>query len=99
MRRNNKWSFDPMRIRYAPCQAMRVFGRIVLYALLLSLQIKSPASAQVKQPTTARELPSLDQQTEKLARIVTIHRDSFGVPHVFGKTDAGVVFGLMYAQC
>lgn len=33
-----------------------------------------------------------------LARSVTIYRDSYGVPHIYAKTDAGVVFGLMYAQ-
>ena len=27
-----------------------------------------------------------------------IYRDDFGVPHVYGKTDADAVFGLMYAQ-
>lgn len=37
--------------------------------------------------------------SEPLARQVTIHRDTFGVPHIFGKTDAAVVFGLAYAQC
>src|SRR5438309_2324877 len=31
-------------------------------------------------------------------RNVTIYRDSYGVPHVYAKTDAGAVFGLMYAQ-
>ncbi|MGB5821049.1 MAG: acylase [Saonia sp.] len=30
---------------------------------------------------------------------VTIIRDNFGVPHVYGKTDADTVFGLLYAQC
>lgn len=30
---------------------------------------------------------------------VTIIRDDFGVPHVYGKTDANAVFGLLYAQC
>src|SRR5688500_7362864 len=29
---------------------------------------------------------------------VTIIRDDWGVPHIYGKTDADVVFGLMYAQ-
>src|SRR5260370_11478132 len=29
---------------------------------------------------------------------VTIYRDTYGVPHIYGKTDADVVFGLMYAQ-
>lgn len=30
---------------------------------------------------------------------VTITRDDFGVPHIYGKTDADAVFGLLYAQC
>ena len=33
-----------------------------------------------------------------LAKRVTIMRDKWGIPHVFGKTDADTVFGLMYAQ-
>jgi acyl-homoserine lactone acylase PvdQ len=39
------------------------------------------------------------QSAQTLAQQVTIHRDTFGVPHIFGKTDAAVVFGLAYAQC
>jgi len=30
---------------------------------------------------------------------VEIFRDDFGVPHIYGKTDADAVFGLLYAQC
>lgn len=30
---------------------------------------------------------------------VEIIRDDFGVPHVYGKTDADAVFGLLFAQC
>jgi acyl-homoserine-lactone acylase len=41
---------------------------------------------------------SADQTTENLAKSVTIYRDTYGVPHIYGKTDAGTVFGLMYAQ-
>jgi acyl-homoserine-lactone acylase len=33
-----------------------------------------------------------------LARRVTIVRDKWGIPHVYGKTDADAVFGLLYAQ-
>ena len=33
-----------------------------------------------------------------LARDVTIYRDLYGVPHVFGRTDASTVFGFAYAQ-
>ena len=33
------------------------------------------------------------------AQNVTITRDNWGVPHIYGKTDADAVFGLLYAQC
>jgi len=35
---------------------------------------------------------------KKTAQQVTIMRDKWGIPHVFGKTDADAVFGLLYAQ-
>ncbi len=35
----------------------------------------------------------------KQAKDITIIRDNFGIPHVYGKTDADAVFGLLYAQC
>ena len=36
---------------------------------------------------------------EKQAANITIIRDNYGIPHVYGKTDADAVFGLLYAQC
>ncbi len=33
------------------------------------------------------------------AKQTTIIRDEWDIPHVYGKTDANAVFGLMYAQC
>jgi acyl-homoserine lactone acylase PvdQ len=33
------------------------------------------------------------------AKQVEIIRDQYGIPHVYGKTDADAVFGLLYAQC
>jgi acyl-homoserine lactone acylase PvdQ len=35
---------------------------------------------------------------ERQAKNVTIIRDNWGVPHVYGKTDADAVFGVSYAQ-
>jgi acyl-homoserine-lactone acylase len=35
---------------------------------------------------------------EKQAQNVTIIRDTWGIPHVYGKTDADAVFGAIYAQ-
>ena len=36
---------------------------------------------------------------EKVAQQVTIIRDNWGIPHIYSKTDADAVFGLLYAQC
>ncbi len=36
---------------------------------------------------------------QKQATRVTIIRDTWGIPHIYGKTDADAVFGLLYAQC
>jgi len=36
---------------------------------------------------------------EQHAANTEIIRDDFGVPHIYGKTDADAVFGLLYAQC
>ena len=46
----------------------------------------------------ASQTIAADEATDKLARSVTIYRDTFGVPHIYGRTDESVVFGLMYAQ-
>jgi penicillin amidase len=35
---------------------------------------------------------------EQIAHSVTIYRDNYGVPHVFGPTDASCAFGYIYAQ-
>ena len=35
---------------------------------------------------------------EKQAQGITIIRDTWGIPHVYGKTDADAVFGVIYAQ-
>ncbi|MEO5782765.1 MAG: penicillin acylase family protein [Ginsengibacter sp.] len=40
----------------------------------------------------------VNRYTEQ-AKNVTIIRDRWGIPHIYGKTDADAVFGLMYAQC
>lgn len=55
---------------------------------LVSLQITA-------QKITPKEISRL----EKLAQQVSIIRDQWGIPHVYGKSDADAVFGLLYAQC
>lgn len=36
---------------------------------------------------------------EAQAQRITIYRDNWGIPHIYGKTDADAVFGLLYTQC
>jgi acyl-homoserine-lactone acylase len=45
--------------------------------------------------TAQDELSRWTSQAER----VEIIRDDFGVPHIYGKSDADAVFGLLYAQC
>jgi acyl-homoserine-lactone acylase len=50
-------------------------------------------------PAHAAAPPSAEQtRWSESAQRVTILRDKWGIPHVFGKSDADAVFGLMYAQ-
>ena len=58
----------------------------ILAALLLFMSCS-------EQPLT--EVEKWEAQAEN----ITIIRDDFGVPHIYGKTDADTVFGLLYAQC
>ena len=59
--------------------------------LLLFLLVPSIGVAQF----TPAEIARYKAQAKK----VTIVRDTWGVPHIYGKTDADAVFGLMYTQC
>ncbi|HSN61752.1 MAG TPA: penicillin acylase family protein, partial [Ferruginibacter sp.] len=61
-----------------------------LLLLLMLLPLKHWA-----QPFSNSEINRWQQQ----AKNVNIIRDNFGIPHIYGKTDADAVFGLLYAQC
>lgn len=60
----------------------------ILLLLLLPVQL-------LAQPFNPSEI----SKWEKQAKQVTIIRDNWGIPHIYGKTDADAVFGLLYAQC
>ena len=51
--------------------------------------------------STKTDYSKLSEQQcwQERAENVEIIRDDFGVPHIYGKTDADAVFGLLYAQC
>lgn len=60
----------------------------ILFFLLLPLPLFA-------QNFTKTEISRWQQQAGR----VTIIRDETGIPHIYGKTDADAVFGLLYAQC
>ena len=62
--------------------------RFIYVALFLGI-----ISCSTKEQLTEAE------QWQAQAEGITIIRDDFGVPHIYGKTDADAVFGLLYAQC
>jgi len=60
----------------------------LLLLLLLPAQL-------IAQPFSTSEIGRWEKQSKQ----VTIIRDNYGIPHIYGKTDADAVFGLLYAQC
>jgi len=62
----------------------------LVFSLVLAVASASPASQAAKNQEAAR--------WEQEARNVTIARDDWGIAHVYGKTDADAVFGMIYAQ-
>ena len=60
--------------------------------LLLLISISFSAFSQKAKNAEIKRL-------ENLAKSVTIIRDNWGIAHVYGKTDADAVFGMLYAQC
>ena len=61
-----------------------------LIALAVAALAITGSAAQPSNPSLAA--------WQKQAQNVTIIRDDWGIPHVFGKTDADAVFGVVYAQ-
>ncbi len=65
--------------------------KLSLCPTLLFASVVSGAAAQ--QPVASDV-----SRWEREARNVTIIRDDWGIPHIYGKTDAEAVFGVIYAQ-
>src|SRR5580704_14317613 len=61
-------------------------------SLLIFFLLPLFAEAQI---LTKEELDTCKAEAKR----INIIRDTWGIPHIYGKTDADVVFGLMYAQC
>jgi len=70
-------------------------------AALLALTPPLPAHAAAARATVAVRAAFTGADLARMkaaAQRATIMRDQWGIPHVFGKTDADAVFGMLYAQ-
>src|SRR5438876_6990930 len=61
---------------------------------LILVLVLAAASTSFAQGARSPEVARWEQE----ARNVTIIRDDWGIAHVYGKTDADAVFGMIYAQ-
>jgi penicillin amidase/acyl-homoserine-lactone acylase len=68
---------------------------VLLFAIVVAGFIASEISARLDQPTQAEHATMLARSNDYQVHIV---RDHFGVPHVFGHTDADVAFGIGFAH-
>jgi acyl-homoserine-lactone acylase len=57
------------------------------------------AATAVAQQSTNRAASPDASRWEQHANNIAIVRDDWGIAHVYGKTDADAVFGMVYAQC
>src|SRR5918993_4263934 len=90
-RRSQGW-LKPSLSKLRLCNNLPAMKIIVVFvSLTLAACSTQPATAPV---ADSPELAAWKTRAEG----VTIIRDDWGVPHIYAKTDADVVFGLMYAQ-
>jgi acyl-homoserine-lactone acylase len=77
-------------------ELMKKFFCVLFLAMLACSFASQTTSAQAAAPAVAKN-PEV-ARWEREAASVTITRDDWGIAHVYGKTDADVVFGMIYAQ-
>jgi acyl-homoserine-lactone acylase len=70
----------------------RVVRAVVVLAVLLT-------AWHFIRPSLRPAVPGPDEATKQHLQNVKILRDTWGVPHIFGKSDADTAFGLAYAHC
>ncbi len=66
--------------------------------LLVAACGQEAAVEQTQAPAAEQAVNSEAARLAARAANVTIIRDDFGVPHIYAKTDADAVFGMLYAQ-
>jgi acyl-homoserine lactone acylase PvdQ len=70
-----------------------------IFTVAILLMLSNLNFAQNKLPNKNSVITNEQARWNKHVAQTTIIRDNWGIPHIYGKTDADAVFGLMYAQC
>jgi acyl-homoserine lactone acylase PvdQ len=83
-------AFEDSRFKQPFVDVEAIMKKLVLVFLLFMAASECWASQAAKNAEAAR--------WEQEARNVTILRDDWGIAHIYGKTDADAVFGMIYAQ-
>lgn len=68
---------------------MKKILSLSIFLLMVSCSTKEKSLANLSE----------EERWNYRAERTEIIRDDFGVPHIYGKTDADAVFGMLYAQC
>src|SRR6202795_1965025 len=79
-----------------PGASMKKLVLIFILATAACLLASQTVARQTAAPETAKNAEAA--RWEREAASVTITRDDWGIAHVYGKTDADAVFGMIYAQ-
>jgi acyl-homoserine-lactone acylase len=83
---------------------LKTIRRLIVSAVLGCAMPGALLSAQAAQAAAPADAATGAFTSAELARMkagsrrVTILRDTWGIPHVFGKSDADAVFGMVFAQ-
>jgi acyl-homoserine lactone acylase PvdQ len=75
---------------------MNITQALLRTVVLTAALVFAGCSQEAAQPVSASD-PELLRLEQRAARVEII-RDDFGVPHIYGRTDADAVFGMLYAQ-
>jgi acyl-homoserine-lactone acylase len=77
--------------------------RLVLVAVCVWIgspfsSLVQPCLGQLEQLSPSAQDPVVLARAAEMAKSVTIYRDAYGVPHVYGPTDTACMFGFVFAQ-
>jgi acyl-homoserine-lactone acylase len=76
----------------------RLPANLIGSSLLVTLWLVGTVQAQLQSSDAAGPDPVVLARAAETAKSVTIYRDAYGVPHIYGPTDTACMFGFIYAQ-